>query len=291
MKKILYIRGQKDYFLGRKDWRTNRHVDVFNFANRLSTSWKETIFNLWDKTFNVSYLSFRQKLRNLSLQNTKDINYFDLILYNDTEYNTFLAKKVPNEDFVIFTQDDDDFILPAIHDISINDGLNVYIWVNLHYWKGQNKVNYNDYTPTSTNRHKIKSSHYCYSALGGDLPASWRASSRHDPASCDPYFDLKDLSNHRKISEYSEQGDVTYHNTYFNLYIWHPSSLCFLNTLAGHWQFIGSKSPFSFEEQQDILKLNVERIRRLMKITCKNEKDENNLKILKQVDNLYNELF
>ena len=284
MKKILYIRGERDYFLTNSNKSPGRYkglnpdpknTDIFNFANGLSESWKKNIFNLWDKTFNVPYLSFRQKLRNLSLQNTKDIGYFDLILYNDTEYNNFLTE-APHEDFVIFAQDDDDFILPTIHDININTGLNIYIWPNVHFWKRQDTVKYSDHTPTDTKYHKIKSSHFCYRSNSKDI------------------FDLRDLSNHRKISNYAKSSDdtcITYHGTYFNLYIWHPSSLCFLNTIATTWQFIGSTSPFSFEEQQDILKLNVDRIRRLMKIICKTEKDENMLNILKQVDSLYHELF
>ena len=276
MKKILYVRGEKDYFLGINAKEKNKHI--FNFANesQLTVTWKKNIFKLWDKTFNMSYLNFRQKLRKLSLQNTKDIGYFDLILYNDTEYNNFLTK-APREDFVIFAQDDDDFILPTIHDININTGLNIYIWANVHFWKVQNSVRYDNYTPTkykrSTKYHKIKSSHFCYRGPNKNI------------------FKLQDLADHRKVSKYSQHNTVTYHNTYFNLYIWHPSSLTFLNTLAHHWRFIGSKSPFSFKEQQSILKLNVDRIRRIMKIICKNEKDENILNILKQVDSLYHELF
>ena len=280
MKKILYIRGQKNYFLGVE--KENKSHKIHNFANDFKLSWKKNIFNLWDATFKVPYLIFRQKLRELSIQNTKDINYFDLILYNDTEYEDFVSKK-SREDFVIFTQDDDDFILPTIHEININSGLNIYIWLNLHYWKGQNRVKYTDFTPTKYEKqakyHKVKSSHFCY---------------RNDNKNT---FNIAHLSDHRQVSKYAERNyereecNITYHNTYFNLYIWHPSSLCFLNTLASHWQFIGPESPFSFEEQQEILKLNTERVRRLMKRVCKNEKNAVYINILKQLDTLYSELF
>ena len=280
MKKILYIRGRKDYFLEVVPEKKNKKVH--NFANDFKLSWKKYMFNLWDVTFNVPYLIFRQKLRKLSLRNTRDINYFDLILYNDTEYEEFISNTL-DEDFVIFGQDDDDFILPTIHDITINPGLNIYIWLNLHYWKGKDRVEYINCTPAKykrhTKHHKIKSSHFCY---------------RNDNKNT---LNLEDLSDHQKISKYTERNhergecNITYHNTYFNLYIWHPSSLCFLNTLASHWQFIGPRSPFSFEEQQNILKLNAERIRRLLKTVCENEKNAIYINILKQLDNLYDELF
>lgn len=273
MKKIFHIRGEKDYFL---ELKKEENTSVFNFANKLSLSWKKSVFTLWEDTFGISYLEFRRKLRELSLENTKKINYFDTILYNDTEYQDFITNTcAKTEDYVIFSQDDDDFILPTIHDVNITPGLNIYIWPNVHYWKGKNKVVYSDHTPTTQNNklkyHKIKSSHFCYRKNDEELNM------------------LNKLSNHRKISDYTQKNKVTYHNTYFNLYIWHPSSLCFLNTLADHWQFIGDTSPFTHKEQQNILKLNIERIKRLMDTICKKEDNKDILTILKQIKTLYNE--
>ena len=165
IKKILYIRGDKDYIHYKNNLLYER-ADVKHIDNTLSKNkvlknenidpffGLRRIFLLWDNCLNINYFSFRQKLRDICITDIKKLNYFDTILYNDEEYLDFINNK--QNEFIIFSQDDDDIILPEIYNIDIHPGLNVYLWGAIDFLKQINNIKF-----YNQQGKKIKSNHFC----------------------------------------------------------------------------------------------------------------------------------
>ena len=258
MDKVLYLRGEKDYWLNPAApvlYRTKLHIDKEKIIADLPS--QKTI-DLWNDTLNLEYFYFRKMLRDMSLSNTKKINYFDIILYNDQEYEDFINTQ---QDFVIFPIDDDDFILPEIHKLIINPGINVFLYYSFFFWKGHTRLQLPE------KAEKIKSSHFCY---------------QNDD---DRDKILPALHNHRRIQKYVAKNvdKVHFHKQLFSLYMWHPSSLSFLRTMDRHWNFIGKTSVFTYKEQQNILRLLIIRSIRIMEYLCHAEKHRPFLSSIKEL--------
>ena len=304
MKKIIHIRGENNYIKYKSDYLSTGELDPQfwvdqNITKTLSKDkvlrkknphgkergithseqqqaiffgFKQVIL-LWNEAFNVDYFLFRQKLRDISIKSIKDVKFFDKIIYNDTEYVSFI-KNNTLDDFVMFSQDDDDIILPSIHDIQINPGLNIYLWPTIDFENPYTKIRY-----INQRNKKVKSSHYCnYYQNNND----------------NQYLSLHDLLNHQIV--YTSIRDniysATYHDSSFNLYFRHPSSLTYLSWIR-KWCFadIGGSRRYnnllSLEEQKLLVKLHIKSIINVMELICKREC---HLPILNNVLELYKEL-
>tara|TARA_R110000824_G_scaffold235503_1_gene424295 strand:- start:567 stop:1391 length:825 start_codon:yes stop_codon:yes gene_type:complete len=272
IKKILHIRGDKDY-IHYKNNLLYKRVDVKHIDNNLSKNKvlkKEDndpffklrrIFLLWDDCLNVNYFPFRQKLRDICITAIKKLNYFDTILYNDEEYLDFIINNKQNE-FIIFSQDDDDIILPEIYNIDINPGLNIYLWGAIDFLKQINNIKF-----YNQQGKKVKSNHFCnFYKETNNIPLT---------GLCDHQFITKKI-NDKKVFP-------TYWDTYFNVYIRHPSSLTFLRTAILQNFYPGISSL----EQEYFLKYHIKRAISLMSIIAR--KNENILP-LKSIFDLYKQL-
>ena len=272
MRKILHIRGSKNYIEVKNNLLYNHSLQKINYPDILSRNkyfakekkdpffGLKEIFLLWDSCLNVNYFLFRKKLRKLCIDNILQLNYFDTVLYHDEDYINYIDTVENNA--VIFSQDDDDLILPNIFNLNIKPGLNVYLWNCIDLEKKTENI-----TLTNQQNKRIKSSHYCnYYVEDNNIPKYG-------------------LVDHQFITSWINKNKIKpiFWDTYFNLYIRHPSSLTFLNNNILNFFY----KHISLSEKEKLLKFHIKRCIQIMY----NIKEKNkNIPILDKIYNLYTEL-
>jgi len=272
MKKVLHIRGSKNYIQIKNNLLYNNLEPPTNSSTLSKNKYfqKEEkdcffglkdVFLLWDSCLNINYFLFRDLLRKICINEIVKINYFDTILYNDEEYINYI--KLREDNVVVFSQDDDDIMLPCIHDLNINPGLNIYLWNRIDLEQKAENI-----TLLDQKNKRIKSSHYCnyYTESGNNIP-------------------MHGLVDHQFVTKWANKKTIqpTYWDTFFNLYIRHPSSLTFLNNNILKYFY----KDISLTEKK---KLFLFHIKRCICIIKKIKEENKNISVLSDIYELYDNL-
>lgn len=284
MLKVLHIRGDKDYFNKKNDLlysTSTKFVKEENILSRDRVRIKENrdgffgyknILLAWDKCFNIPYYSFREQLRAICVNDIEQLNYFDLILYNDQEYIDYIQSI--KDDTVMFSHDDDDIFLPSIHNIEFSPGANVYSYTSLTLLHEADKPcriitrskNRSKIRNGSFEVYRIKSGHYCsYYKDGLGIPPTV-------------------LSNHQNVHHWcaDNMDTLSFWDVSFDLHIKHPSSLSFFDQSI--------KDFFIHNNPDKEEKALMDRVTKCVN-NMKNVVEENNIPALNKMYDLYKRLF
>lgn len=222
------------------------------------------ILDLWDKNLKIKHLSFRKQIRDLVLNHIANAGYFDIILESNQHCKKYFNNHT-SENILFYQQDDDDIFLDLPELNKLRNGINIF--------------NYSFIDPISGRRKKG----YKCREFGFDKPTN-RIQSNHSLIyNKNNYIDIINHKLYEADHTYYDKMIQTYESTIFD----YPISIQFyhLHSISVWKQgFIRGKQ--NYTEKNTFINHVFNYIKELDLIY----KDNNNIPLLNDINNLYKRL-
>jgi len=213
MIKICHIRGTSEYW---------KHLDLPRISGCPSEENRDLMYKCWKEYFNISYQEFKLHIREATINYIKELNEFDVILYNNEMYREFLKNnKIDN--MMLYSQDDDDILYFIPNDIS--PGMNIYNYSCIDI-TGTKRIEYElDDNFLTFLPEKIQSNHAIYFVL-------------NQPEFVQNIKSYGYIRAHTIYDSYKEHliennVHISYHDYFFTTQFYHLTSLSLWKNIAG----------------------------------------------------------